>query len=182
MPVIYRFCKLPITVQVSDESHAATQLTYDAIITSLLRQHDVATSLRRNNGVIIASCAHWALSNCRWFERLWCLRKVIVKQSRNKLTWMALCPNRSTSRRLCKPDPQQGCPRVQRYSQIHCKYRIQLVLQWLVMQLAGLGCCVGLRRAPHRTPILLKPSPVSVGHRWTLLLYVIKTISHLIFC
>ena len=37
-----------------------TQRTHDVIITPLLRQNDVATSFRRNNGVIIMSCAHWA--------------------------------------------------------------------------------------------------------------------------
>ena len=36
-----------------------SQRTYDVIITSLLRQNDVATSLRRDNYVIITSCVHW---------------------------------------------------------------------------------------------------------------------------
>ena len=35
------------------------QLTNDAIITSLWRQNDVATSFRRHNDVIIASCVRW---------------------------------------------------------------------------------------------------------------------------
>ena len=36
-----------------------TQRTHGVIITSLLRLNDVATSLRRNNDVIITSCVHW---------------------------------------------------------------------------------------------------------------------------
>ena len=40
----------------------ATQRTHDAMITSSWRRNDVATSFRRLNDVIIASCAHWAPS------------------------------------------------------------------------------------------------------------------------
>ena len=36
-----------------------TQQTRDATTTSLSRRNDVATSFRRNNGVIIAPCARW---------------------------------------------------------------------------------------------------------------------------
>ena len=36
-----------------------TQRTRDAIIASLLRQNDVATSFWRNNDVIIARCVRW---------------------------------------------------------------------------------------------------------------------------
>ena len=38
-----------------------SQRTHDGIITSLLSQNDVATSFRRNNNVIITSCARWAM-------------------------------------------------------------------------------------------------------------------------
>ena len=40
-------------------SYWPTQWTRDAIITSLLRQNDVAASFWRNNGVIIASCVRY---------------------------------------------------------------------------------------------------------------------------
>ena len=41
------------------EQKTDTQWAHDAIITSLLRQNDVATSFWRKNDVIIASCARW---------------------------------------------------------------------------------------------------------------------------
>ena len=40
----------------------SSQRTHDAMITSLLRQNDVATSFWRNNDVIITSCVHWNVS------------------------------------------------------------------------------------------------------------------------
>ena len=50
-------CCLPQGTMYSSGIH--TQWTYDVIITSLLRQKDVATSFWRNNDVIIASCVCW---------------------------------------------------------------------------------------------------------------------------
>ena len=42
---------------------ATTQRVLDAIITSLWRRNDVATSFRRHNDVIFASCVRWALTD-----------------------------------------------------------------------------------------------------------------------
>ena len=42
-----------------------SQRTYDVIITSLLRQNEIATSFWRNNGLIITSCAHWECADIR---------------------------------------------------------------------------------------------------------------------
>ena len=38
---------------------ASPQRTHAAIITSLLRENDVATSFSHNNDVIIAACVRW---------------------------------------------------------------------------------------------------------------------------
>ena len=43
-----------------------TQWAHNAITTSLLCQNDVATSFRRNNDVIIASCVRWARAIGPW--------------------------------------------------------------------------------------------------------------------
>ena len=43
----------------SDCVLVAARRTHNAIITSLLRQNDVATSFWRNNDVIIATCVNW---------------------------------------------------------------------------------------------------------------------------
>ena len=48
---------LDVYVHVSGCPYHNTQRTRDAIITSLLRHNDVATSLWRNDDVIIAPCA-----------------------------------------------------------------------------------------------------------------------------
>ena len=53
----------------------ASQRTDDAIITSLWRRNDVATSFRRHNDVIIALCAHWDMEYLneilvKWFSSL----------------------------------------------------------------------------------------------------------------
>ena len=40
-----------------------SQRTHDVIITSLLRQNDVATSFWRNNDVVITSCVRWVLGD-----------------------------------------------------------------------------------------------------------------------
>ena len=47
-----------------------TQRTHGAIITSLLRRNDVATSFRRNNDVIITSCVRWELSGPLYLRRV----------------------------------------------------------------------------------------------------------------
>ena len=44
------------------ETQTSSQWTRDAIITSLLRYNDVATSFWRNSGVIIASWFRWEVS------------------------------------------------------------------------------------------------------------------------
>ena len=48
----------------------ASQRAHGAIITSLWRPNDVATSFGRHNDVIIASCARWVstlLAMCEWY-------------------------------------------------------------------------------------------------------------------
>ena len=42
--------------------HNSTQRALDAMITSLLRQNDVATSFWRNNDAFIAFFGYWAVS------------------------------------------------------------------------------------------------------------------------
>ena len=49
----------------ADKLTEPSQRTHDAIMTSLLRQNNVATSFWRNNDVVIASCAHSKIVDSR---------------------------------------------------------------------------------------------------------------------
>ena len=59
------------------------QRTHDAIITSLFRRDDVATSFWHNNDVVIALCAHWVTVSIELSQHLllccprWCCSAVV---------------------------------------------------------------------------------------------------------
>ena len=89
-----------------------SQRSLDEIITPLSRRNDVATSFRRNNDVIIASCAYrdillqLLLTYCLWKIRLWVklcssqqiwLQNTIVKLwCLNPILQQPQCPKCST--------------------------------------------------------------------------------------
>ena len=77
-------CHLLSALSCLELQDSAFQRAHDAMITSLLRQNDVATSFCRNNDVIIVSCARWVVL---WSNRYRCRLLALHTATSATLSW-----------------------------------------------------------------------------------------------